>query len=214
MDRVHPRTEDKNDGQYMSDRTCVVFGGSFDPPHLAHAMAVVFALSVLPDATVLLVPTYHHALGKRFVASYEQRLHMCKLAMADLSRTIVSDIERQLGGVSRTLDTLQALQVREPDTQFRLLIGADILAERDRWHRFEEVERLAPPLVIGRPGFASDAPFTLPDIASRELRRDLEADLPTDGRIATAVRTFIQEQGLYQPHSDVDERAERRGHGS
>lgn len=180
-----------------SEQSIVVFGGSFDPPHMAHAMAVLYALSVIPDCEVLVIPTYAHPLGKVFSASYEDRVQMCRLATIDLPRTQVSQIERTRGGVSRTLDTLQALKEGSPAAQFRLLIGSDILGERDRWHRFDEVARLAPPLVVGRPGHPSDAPFILPDIASRQLRDDLEKRRNTEGRIANRVRHFIDEHELY-----------------
>ncbi len=198
MDGTHPRAENKDDGEYVTPPTVVVYGGSFDPPHMAHAMAVLYALSTLPKARILIVPTFQHALGKELCASFDDRLQMAKLAMVDLPRTEVSDIERTLGGTSRTLDTLQALQQRHPNTSWRLLIGADILAERDSWFRFDEVQRLAPPLVIGRPGFVSDAPFTLPDITSRSLRDELAEGSRPVGRVATRVLDWIDQHQLYR----------------
>src|SRR5437867_3521350 len=136
--------------------TLALFGGSFNPPHVAHQMAVLWALETEDVAEVWVVPTFRHPFEKE-LAPYDDRLEMCRLAMAPLgARVVVSDLERELGGeTSRTLVTLEALKARRPDASLRLVIGADIWPEREKWWKWAEVERLAPPLVVRRAGFAT-----------------------------------------------------------
>ena len=62
-----------------------VFGGSFNPPHLAHVLAVTVVLARFKVARVLVVPTYQHPFAKA-LASYEDRVKMCELAMGWLPR--------------------------------------------------------------------------------------------------------------------------------
>lgn len=125
--------------------TLAVFGGSFDPPHIAHVLVACWARLAAPVDRVLIVPTFQHAFGKQSVP-FAHRFRMAELAMAPLRDVEVSDIERELGGESRTFHTLEALSKRYPGASFRLVIGADILNETHKWFRWEEVAAMAPPL--------------------------------------------------------------------
>src|SRR5438132_412880 len=79
-----------------------VFGGSFNPPHVSHVLAVVYALSVAPIDAVLIVPVFQHPFSKE-LASFDDRLAMCQAAMGWIPRTAISAVERELGGESLTL---------------------------------------------------------------------------------------------------------------
>ena len=46
----------------MSPRLAV-YGGSFDPPHIAHVLVAAWALSMGDVDAVLVLPTLEHALG-------------------------------------------------------------------------------------------------------------------------------------------------------
>jgi len=179
--------------------TVAIFGGSFNPPHLAHQM---LCLSVLETAEVdacWMVPTYRHPFAKD-LAEFGHRFRMCELAVEVFAGQVqVSRVEEELGqSASRTLDTLLALRARHPDTQFRLVVGADILAERDKWYRWDEIERLAPSIVVGRQGYDSEAAIELPNISSTEIRARLargESALPL---LPRTVMRYIEEHGLYR----------------
>jgi nicotinate-nucleotide adenylyltransferase len=176
-----------------------VYGGSFDPPHIAHALAVSAALCVHGLERVLIVPTYAHAFGKR-LADFDDRLHMCELTFMHLRQVEICGIERDLPSPSLTLHTLQALAALHPDAQLRLLIGSDILTETHAWHDFAAVQRIAPPLVIERQGFpAHDASQpALPAVSSSEIRRRLQAGESTRGWLSPSVEQYIQARGLYR----------------
>ena len=176
-----------------------VYGGSFDPPHIAHALAASAALCVHGIDRVLIAPAYAHAFSKRLCA-FEHRLRMCELTFAHLRNVEISDIERELPAPNFTLYTLQALAARYPDVQLRLLIGADILTQAHAWHDFAAVERLAPPVVIERQGFPAHDPSqpALPGVSSSEIRRRLQAGESTRGWLNPDVQQYIQTHGLYR----------------
>ena len=191
-------------------RRVAVFGGSFNPPHAAHVLAVAYALSAAPVDEVLVVPVYQHPFSKE-LAPFDDRLAMCRLAVGWLPRVEVSAVERELGGESLTLRTLEHLAAEHPDWAMRLLVGADVIADLPKWHRFERVAALAPPIVLGRGGVTTpaDGPVTappldvaeisLPRVSSTEVRealaaRDLEA---VRWRLPTTVVDYIVERGLY-----------------
>ena len=129
----------------MTTRRVAIYGGSFDPPHLGHVLSVAWALSAADVDAVWIIPTWKHAFDKEHGAAFDQRMSMCELAFDLFQDVQVSDIERRLGGVSRTLYTLHALESEHPDTVFRLLIGADVLPTTARWHQWDEVVKVAPP---------------------------------------------------------------------
>jgi len=163
-------------------RTAALFGGSFNPPHVGHVLAVSYVLSVHPVEEVIVAPVYQHAFGKE-LASFEQRVDMCRLAMEWIPGVTVSLIERELGGESRTLYTVEALLAEEPERGLRLVIGSDVLVDLPKWHRFDRIAELAPPIIVGRAGHEHpDAPVAvLPEVSSTQIRKMAQA-----GRIADA----------------------------
>jgi nicotinate-nucleotide adenylyltransferase len=148
-----------------------VFGGSFNPPHVAHVLACTLVLAVEDVDRVLVVPTYRHPFAKA-LAPYDDRVAMCELGMGSVSGVEVSRIEEMLGGESRTLRTLEHLAAAHPDWRLRLVIGADILAETPKWFGFDAIARLAPPLVLARAGVDAPGagPPLLPDVSSTLVR--------------------------------------------
>jgi nicotinate-nucleotide adenylyltransferase len=176
-----------------------VFGGSFDPPHLSHVLAVGLALSSGEVERVLVVPCHAHAFGKPLCA-FLHRFEMARLAFALYGdRVELSRLEEEMGGISRTLDTVQRLAMLHPDWRMRLLVGGDILEEKDSWHRFDEIQRLAPLLVIARAGHGGQAAsrIALPDVASREIRERVGRGESIAGLVPAAVADYIAAHGLY-----------------
>jgi nicotinate-nucleotide adenylyltransferase len=112
----------------------------------------------------------------------------------------VSAIERNLGGdASLTLHTLEALAAAHPGAHLRLVIGSDILREREKWYRWDDIERLAPSIVVARAGFPVEGlPVELPAVSSTEVRARLargETGLPL---VPRAVSAYIRAHGLYR----------------
>lgn len=180
-----------------------LYGGSFNPPHVCHLMAATWVLAAHPVDELWVAPVWQHALGKPLAATFEDRIELCRRNFALLGPRIrVIDAER--GSSGRTLDLLDRLQTQHPSAEFRLVIGADILSETDRWHRFAEVAKRAPPLVLGRGGFEIPkdyagelAPLALPELSSTAVRAALAAgDLPK-GWLVRDVEAEIRRRGLY-----------------
>lgn len=178
--------------------TVAIFGGSFNPPHLAHQMLCLAVLETMEVDGLWMVPTYRHPFAKDLV-EFEHRFRMCELAVELFSgRVTVSRIEADLAQPSsRTLDTLVALRSRHPTTQFRLVVGADILGERDKWYRWDEVERLAPSIVVGRHGYPSRSDIELPNISSTDVRARLARGESVASLVPRNVLAYIDEHGLY-----------------
>ncbi|MBK7579138.1 MAG: nicotinate-nicotinamide nucleotide adenylyltransferase [Myxococcales bacterium] len=190
----------------MTARTPVaIFGGSFNPPHVAHVLAVTYTLAFGGIQELLVVPVFEHAFSKD-LAPFVERVELCRLAFGWLPRVRVSAVEAELPTPSFTLQTLERLAEEHPEWALRLVIGSDVLHERDKWRAFERIERLAPPLVLGRAGFPHpSAPLALlPEVSSTEVRGLLGAtanaarDIRLRALVPRDVLAYIDERGLYR----------------
>jgi nicotinate-nucleotide adenylyltransferase len=186
-----------------------LFGGSFNPPHIGHQLAALYVLETADVAELWLVPCFKHAFDKA-LEPFEDRLRMCELAAAALGpRARVSDVERELGGESRTLRTVRALQARHPGHRFALVIGADLVDETGAWYGADELRREIPFIVVGRAGSASHPPsdaapadqprpaVEMPAVSSTEIRTALGEGKPATGLVSRAVLDYIYRRGLF-----------------
>lgn len=183
----------------LADRT-VLYGGSFDPPHLGHQMACLYLLEGLGADKIWLLPSDHHPFGKA-MTPFAQRRRLCAAMAAALGpRVEICDVESRLGGAGHTYDTLCHLQAAEPQRRFALAIGADIVAELPRWYRWEAICARVPVAIIGRSGYPGPADgVQLPNLASSVLRQRRSAGQSLAGLVPVAVAVEIEAMQLYRP---------------
>jgi nicotinate-nucleotide adenylyltransferase len=193
-----------------------LFGGSFNPPHVAHQMVALYVLETQPVDELWFVPTYSHPFGKPLV-DYEHRIAMCELATAALGpRARVSRAEAELAArpgfvASHTLDLVDhAIAAGHAP---RLVIGADILRDAAKWHRWADVVARAPLIVVGRGGHAlpagsvaavapsvASSAVTMPEISATHVRDLLgHGDSGAAGLVPRDVLRYIAQHHLYQP---------------
>jgi nicotinate-nucleotide adenylyltransferase len=176
-----------------------VFGGSFNPPHVAHVLTVAYLLACFDVDRVLVVPVFEHAFDKTLVP-FDDRVRMCELALGWIPRVQVSRIESEIQRPSYTLRTLERLKRDHPDWQLSLVIGSDVLFETHKWHAFDEVKRLAPPIVLGRVGHPHpDAPPpVLPEVSSTSVREALARGDDVSALVPRGVLEHVRARGLYR----------------
>jgi nicotinate-nucleotide adenylyltransferase len=123
---------------------------------------------------------------------------MCRLAFRDIACAEVSDLEATIRGSGYTLELLEALRAREPGVALRLILGSDLLGEIDRWHRWDRIAEIAPPIIVGRQGSPHQVAGPLmPDISSTLIRERLAANGSVDGLLPAEVIRYVREHGLY-----------------
>jgi nicotinic acid mononucleotide adenylyltransferase len=103
---------------------------------------------------------------------------------------------------SHTLDLIDYLAAQ--GHELRLVIGADILDDAAKWHRWDDVCARAPLIVVGRVGYgvphASAATgVTMPEVSATRVR-DLLATGGSDvsGLVPREVLRYIAHHHLYQ----------------
>lgn len=161
-------------------RVVAVYGGSFNPPHIGHAMVVQWLLWSKVDE-VLIVPSAAHPHGKVH-APFDLRVRMLRAMVDDLGGgqedfpVLVSEVEQELAETSTpiytydVLDHLRGLSEYQ-DAHLRFVIGADILEQTDSWHLWSSVKAEFDLLVLGRGGYPSpDGAPIIPDFSSSNIR--------------------------------------------
>jgi nicotinate-nucleotide adenylyltransferase len=194
-----------------------ILGGTFNPPHLGHLVCAQEAYLQLELDRVMLMPAWippHKPVEDEPGALH--RLELCRLAFAgDEQRFEVSDLEMRRGGTSSfTVDTLEELHSRAPDSELYLIVGADIAAGLPKWREPERVLSLAALAVAERPGTERAAVeralaglrgseralfFDMPEIglSSTMLRNRVRAGLPIKYLTPDAVVAYVDRNNLY-----------------
>lgn len=130
----------------------VLFGGTFDPVHIAHLRVAVEAAEAL-DADVRLMPAHVPPHRPQPVASAAQRVAMLECALSGQQRLSLDARELRRAGASYTYDTLAELRGEIPRNQpVAVLLGADAFTGLPTWHRWRELFDLAHFVVLTRAG--------------------------------------------------------------
>ncbi len=209
----------------LSDcRRLIVFGGTFDPPHVAHLVLPRLARLALEADAVAYIPAARspHKLALEPTPAHH-RLAMLRLTLADENRALIltDELDRATQGeaVSYTVDTLEALRKQlRPDATMRLLLGSDQMRVFDTWHKAARIVELAEPLVMLRPPLSAESlatPFNekpwrdrllpLPrlDISSTDLRQRLANGETGTGWLLPTVTDYIRRHGLYRSRANA-----------
>lgn len=179
-------------------RTVALIGGSFNPPHVGHLMAALYVRATRAVDAVWLVPAFNHPFGKA-LAAFEDRITMCELMAADCGPWLgVSRAEADVGGEGRTIELLEWLVPRHPDTRFEFVIGSDILGDLPKWKAWDRIQRLVEVVVIFRAGYPDVRALGPPmaEISSTEIRRALAAGERPAALVPRRVLDFIEQRGL------------------
>lgn len=133
-----------------------IYGGAFDPPHLAHVdMASAFMAQCALDKLLVLPTGEAWHKPSRPLSAVEHRLAMARLAFGSVAGATVDPREIQRPGPSFTIDTLTELQAEHPGALWFLLMGADQWARFATWHRWRDIANTATIVVADRPNSPS-----------------------------------------------------------
>ncbi|MCU0708812.1 MAG: nicotinate-nucleotide adenylyltransferase [Pirellula sp.] len=196
-----------------------IFGGSFDPIHLGHLiMAECFRESMGLDKVVFLLAHISPFKTDAHPTGDKHRLEMLRLAISGNPFFESDDREIRRGGVSYTVESLQAIREASPDADLYMMIGSDSLKGFHEWREPQSILRLAKLVVAHRGGSGIidwsdiekiaqpehldtirgrilDAPQI--EIASRDIRRRVREERTIRYLVSPAVEAYIYENRLW-----------------
>jgi nicotinate-nucleotide adenylyltransferase len=201
-----------------------VFGGTFDPIHLAHLAVAQEAAETLGLEQVAFIPAGRppHKPGREITPA-EHRLAMLELAITGNDRFTVDRLELDRAGPSYTVDTLEALCASRDAaglaSDLVLILSAEAFLDFMSWRTPRRILELASVVVAPRDGFPDAGPDFLaarlpdrPDLAERatfldsprlrlsasELRARAAAGRSLRYLVPDAVAAYIGDHGLYR----------------
>lgn len=104
------------------------------------------------DQVWLVVSPHNPFKHENALAPSQLRLSLVKQALIDSPRVKASGIELELPSPSFTINTLRALQERQPDDRFIIVMGSDGLSTFDEWKESDFISSNFHRLIYPRPG--------------------------------------------------------------
>lgn len=157
-----------------------IYGGSFDPIHIAHESIVNKALETLNLDLLILVPTFLNPHKISFHLEPKERLSLLKKNFDNNKKIIISDFEVLKNRSVYAIETIEYFKkLYKPVTTY-LIIGADNYSTFDSWYKSNKILEEVELVVATRNGFLNqnyDNITTLDvdiDISSTSLRDNLD----------------------------------------
>ena len=186
-----------------------LYGGSFDPLHRGHLLVAQAALEELALDRLFFIPAAQSPFkpGSR-PAPDAARLRMLRRSLAGQSRTEVHCDELTRGGVSYSIDTVNAFRARNPGAELFWLIGADHVPTLPQWREALALAEAVTFVVIPRPG-QPQASLPLPwrlrhlrgwplGVSSSEIRDRVRNRLSYEHLVPSGTAEIIASEGLYR----------------
>ncbi len=207
--------------------TLGIFGGTFDPIHVAHLAVAEAARDALGLERVLFIPNRQPPhKPDQAVTPAADRLAMVRAAIADNPAFEASSLEIDREGPSYTSDTLRVLRAAQDELgesdELALILSAEALAGLASWHEPARVLELAQLVVAPRDGFpdldvaaiallvpGSQPRVTLLDgprmrLSASEIRARAATGRSLRYLVPDAVAAFIGDHELYKEPRRID----------
>jgi nicotinate-nucleotide adenylyltransferase len=187
-----------------------LFGGTFDPVHVAHVALGHAALDALDLDEVRWVPSGQSWQKSHVLTPAAKREAMVRLAIAGEPRFVLDRIEIERPGPSYTLDTVRQLQAAWPGRSWVLVLGQDQYGGLHTWQNWRELLSRVTLAVANRPGPAAEpapevrafehrvVPLPMLDISSTDIRARVAAGTDIAQLVPPGVARYIEQHGLYR----------------
>lgn len=159
-----------------------IFGGSFDPLHIAHVAIVNGALEKLDIDKLIIVPTYLNPFKNSFYFDPKTRFELLKKVFHKFGNVEISDYEINQQRPSYSFDTVNYLKNLYNPSKIYLIIGEDNIENLNKWYKYNELKKLVEFVIASRAGFETKEANEFKslniniDISSTKLRDKIDLD--------------------------------------
>jgi nicotinate (nicotinamide) nucleotide adenylyltransferase len=187
-----------------------IFGGSFDPIHIGHAIIAQHIISsgAVDRLWFMVSPVNPLKVGKERLVTDTDRLRMVEMVSRPMEGVETSAFEFTMPRPSYTIDTLNALQAKFPDDEFYLVTGGDNWQIFSKWRNSDEILAKYHLLIYPRLGYDVVIPDELKDrvtlvdapiieISSTEVRERLSNGQSVRYYVPDEVLAYIERKNLY-----------------
>ena len=181
----------------------MLFGGSFDPPHLGHWQIAHTIIEKKIANQVWFIPCYSHPFAKD-LSLPKHRLNM--ISFLTNHAILINDWEIKNKGTSYSFNTLRHFQITQPDNTFSWLIGSDQLTGFIKWKNYQDILKSTHVYVYPRKGFPFEPlyknmipleNFPLVTISSTQVRKAVKENKSIDNLVLVKVEEYLKKEKLY-----------------
>lgn len=201
-----------------------LFFGSFNPPHIGHAIIARRAQEQFKlDEVQFIVSPHNPFKNKKSLAPSDVRLNLVKIMCAEMNyesnskelgdKFYASNIEFELSQPSYTSETLRFLENRNKTQnvlkeKYYIIMGADCLSQIDEWKDYAYIiknfqillyPRLSyfkiPPVVFGHLIKTIEAPIM--ELSSTKIRENIKQNKSIQFLVSPAILDYIKRTKLY-----------------
>ena len=134
----------------MNKTGIAVFGGSFNPPTVAHINLAKQVLEEMNEIEKVIFVPVSTKYNKKGLASDEVRLNMLKSICNSQENLEVSDLELKSKRQLYTIETLRIIEKQNPGKEIYFIIGTDNLKELETWYNPDELLKNFKIIVLDR----------------------------------------------------------------
>lgn len=149
-----------------------IFGGSFDPIHIAHEAIVNKALDSLEIDKIIVVPTYLNPFKSSFHYEPNIRFNLLKKVFNNNPKIEICDYEINQNRPVYSIETVNYLKNLYKPSKIFIIIGEDNVRDLDKWNNINELKELAQFVVFKRLGFENKK---LNDYKTLDLNIDISS---------------------------------------
>ncbi len=135
----------------MTSKNLLIYGGSFDPPHLGHLNTALKVQDYFHFQSFIFLPCKTPVLKQPTMASATSRIDMLKLMLQSHSEFSISTQETDRESPSYMAETLASYRQKTgPSSSITLLLGMDAFLNLHYWHAWEQIPLLCNLLIMKR----------------------------------------------------------------
>jgi len=187
-----------------------LFGGTFDPPQLAHLALARAARDALQLDELRWIPTGNPWQKTRTITDAAHREAMVRLTIAGEPRFVIERCELERSGPSVTLDTVRELQQRDGPALWIWVMGLDQYVNLHTWHGWRELLQRVTLAVAERPGVGARVdpevaahphtmvPLPPMPISATDIRERVSRGEAIMGLVSEPVAGYIARHHLYR----------------
>lgn len=191
-----------------------VFQGTFNPIHNAHLRVAKYVRENFDYDKILFIPAFKPPHKDYDENLSNHRLTMVKLAVENLDRLDVSDIEYKRDGLSYTYLTIQELYKQyDIEGKIGFIIGTDAFEQLPQWYETDKLKTLIDFILFKRSDTINENKLALLskkgykfnmvdidflDISSTMVRKKLVLQESVENLVPQKVLEYIEKNELYR----------------
>jgi nicotinate-nucleotide adenylyltransferase len=134
--------------------TIAIFGGTFDPVHNGHLKTSLAIQKEFQFNSYRFLPCKSPVIKKPSTANTKQRIEMLRMAIQEYPEFSIDLREIKRDSPSFMSETLESFRQEYPEASISLILGYDAFLSLPKWHRWEQLIKLAHLLIINREYYA------------------------------------------------------------